>query len=80
MAGGLLPKTQLGIYSQLESLAEEHHRAMWGTQEFYGVFSLVNGGRRRETDLFEGCARKSVSVRFSARDISHRNRNHPAAS
>ena len=47
-------KTQLAIYSQLESLAEEHHRAMWGTQEFYRVFSLVNGGRRRETDLFDG--------------------------
>jgi hypothetical protein len=27
---------------------------MWGTQEFYRVFSLVNGGRRRETDLFDG--------------------------
>ena len=47
-------ETQLGIYSQLERLAEEHHRAMWGTQEFYRVFSLVNGGRTRETDLFDG--------------------------
>jgi len=47
-------QTQLAIYSQLEKLAEEHHRAMWGTQEFYRVFSLVNGGRSRETDLFEG--------------------------
>jgi LmbE family N-acetylglucosaminyl deacetylase len=47
-------KTQLAIYSQLENLAEDHHRAMWGTQEFYRVFSLVNGGRRRETDLFDG--------------------------
>lgn len=47
-------KTQLAIYSQLENLAEKHHRAIWGTQEFYRVFSLVNGGRNRETDLFEG--------------------------
>lgn len=47
-------QTQLAIYSQLENLAEEHHRVMWGTQEFYRVFSLVNGGRSRETDLFEG--------------------------
>ena len=47
-------KTQLAIYSQLENLSEDHHRAMWGTQEFYRVFSLVNGGRTRETDLFEG--------------------------
>jgi len=47
-------QTQLAIYSQLETLAEEHHRAMWGTQEFYRVFSLVNGGRSPETDLFDG--------------------------
>jgi LmbE family N-acetylglucosaminyl deacetylase len=47
-------KTQLAIYSQLGHLSEEHHRAMWGTQEYYRVFSLVNGGRRRESDLFEG--------------------------
>lgn len=47
-------RTQLAIYSQLEDLAEEHHRSMWGTQEFYRVFSLVNGGRSREKDLFEG--------------------------
>jgi LmbE family N-acetylglucosaminyl deacetylase len=47
-------ETQLAIYSQLEGLAEEHHRTMWGTQEFYRAFSLVNGGRSRETDLFDG--------------------------
>ena len=47
-------KTQMSIYKTLESLSEDDHRALWGTQEFYRVFSLVNGGRRRETDLFEG--------------------------
>ena len=35
-------------------IADEHQRALWGTQEFYRVFSSVNGGRARETDLFEG--------------------------
>jgi LuxR family transcriptional regulator, maltose regulon positive regulatory protein len=30
------------------------NRSLWGTQELYRVFSLVNGGRARETDLFEG--------------------------
>ena len=40
--------------SWLESLPPEHHRALWGTQEFYRVFSTVNGGRARETDVFEG--------------------------
>jgi LmbE family N-acetylglucosaminyl deacetylase len=47
-------KTQMSIYGRLTGLADEHHRALWGTQEFYRVFSTVNGGRARETDLFEG--------------------------
>ena len=47
-------KTQLALYSQLEHLPEEHHKAVWGSQEYYRVFSLVNGGRKREQDLFEG--------------------------
>lgn len=47
-------ETQLAIYSGLDDLTEEQHRVMWGEQHFYRVFSLVNGGRRRETDLFEG--------------------------
>ncbi len=50
----LCHKTQIGSYKNLENLSEEHRRGMWGTQEFYRVFSLVNGGRRRESDLFEG--------------------------
>jgi LmbE family N-acetylglucosaminyl deacetylase len=47
-------KSQLAIYSRLEYLSEEQHRAIWGTQEYYRVLSLVNGGRKLETDLFEG--------------------------
>jgi len=47
-------KTQMSIYEKLEHLPEEHHRAIWGTQEFYRVFSTVNGGRRPESDLFCG--------------------------
>lgn len=47
-------KTQMSIYSRLSGLSDEHQRALWGTQEFYRVFSTVNGGRTRETDLFEG--------------------------
>jgi hypothetical protein len=47
-------KTQLAAYGQLEHLAPEHHRALWGTQEYYRALSLVNGGPRREVDLFEG--------------------------
>ncbi|HET9314464.1 MAG TPA: PIG-L deacetylase family protein [Vicinamibacteria bacterium] len=47
-------QTQMSIYKQLGSLSEEHQRSLWGTQEFYRVFSTVNGGRVQETDLFEG--------------------------
>jgi hypothetical protein len=44
----------MSIYKNLEGLPPEHHRALWGVQEFYRVFSLVSGGRAQETDLFEG--------------------------
>jgi len=47
-------RTQMSIYANLESLPPGHHRALWGVQEFYRAFSLVNGGRTRESDLFEG--------------------------
>ena len=47
-------KTQMSIYSKLADLSEEHQRSLWGTQEFYRVFSSVNGGREKESDLFEG--------------------------
>ncbi|MBN9660452.1 MAG: PIG-L family deacetylase [Acidobacteria bacterium] len=47
-------RSQMSIYSQLEQLADEQQKALWGTQEFYRVYSAVNGGRQLETDLFEG--------------------------
>jgi LmbE family N-acetylglucosaminyl deacetylase len=47
-------RTQMSIYRNLEHLSPQHHRALWGVQEFYRAFSLVNGGRMRESDLFEG--------------------------
>ena len=47
-------KTQMSIYKNIGALSVEDQKAIWGTQELYRVFSLVNGGRARETDLFEG--------------------------
>jgi len=47
-------RTQMSIFKNLSALPPEHHRALWGVQEFYRAFSLVNGGRRRESDLFDG--------------------------
>jgi LmbE family N-acetylglucosaminyl deacetylase len=47
-------RTQMAGYANLTQLSEERHRALWGVQEFYRAFSLVNGSRAREADLFEG--------------------------
>ena len=47
-------QTQLSIYERLRDLTEAQQTALWGTQEFYRVYSCVNAGRKLETDLFEG--------------------------
>jgi hypothetical protein len=47
-------KTQLTIYSKLDNLPKKHHLSIWGIQQYYRVFSSVNGGREKENDLFEG--------------------------
>ena len=47
-------KTQMAIFKELEKLPNETHKMLWGSQEYFRVFSLVNGGRVRETDLFSG--------------------------
>jgi LmbE family N-acetylglucosaminyl deacetylase len=47
-------RTQNAVYANLASLTETDHQALWGTQAYYRVLSRVNGGRRPETDLFEG--------------------------
>jgi hypothetical protein len=44
----------MDVYKNLAGLAASHHQALWGVQEFYRAFTLVNGGRARESDLFEG--------------------------
>jgi LmbE family N-acetylglucosaminyl deacetylase len=47
-------ESQMAIYGPLGHLSEERHRGLWGSQEYYRAMSLVNGGRVKETDLFEG--------------------------
>lgn len=47
-------ESQMAIYGPLGELSADHHRGLWGTQEFYRAMSLVNGGRQREADLFAG--------------------------
>jgi LmbE family N-acetylglucosaminyl deacetylase len=47
-------ESQVTAYEKLSHLSAESHEALWGWQSFYRAFSLVNGGRARERDLFEG--------------------------
>ena len=47
-------RSQLPGYQSLLDLPPQHHQGLWGEQDYYRVFSLVNGGRATETDLFEG--------------------------
>lgn len=50
----LCHQTQMAIYEKLADLPESDHEVLWGSQELYRVYSSVNGGRKIETDLFEG--------------------------
>jgi LmbE family N-acetylglucosaminyl deacetylase len=47
-------ESQIAGYDRWSQLTPADHEALWGAQWFYRVFSLVNGGRQRETDLFDG--------------------------
>ena len=50
-------ESQVTAYERLKDLSPELHESLWGWQSFYRAFSAVNGGRARETDLFEGLDR-----------------------
>jgi LmbE family N-acetylglucosaminyl deacetylase len=47
-------RSQLPGYEALVRLPHDRHAYLWGTQEFYRAFSMVNGGRALERDLFAG--------------------------
>jgi LmbE family N-acetylglucosaminyl deacetylase len=47
-------RSQLPNYDRLVALDEHGHRRLWGCQSYYRAFSLVNGGRTPEDDLFAG--------------------------
>lgn len=54
-------ESQVGAYAALKGLNPDQHEALWGSQSFYRAFSLVNAGRGRESDLFEGFDQHSPS-------------------
>jgi len=47
-------KTQRSTLGTIEEAMEAHHHTLVGMRHYYRAYSLVNGGRRAETDLFEG--------------------------
>src|SRR5579884_952109 len=50
----LCHESQLMVYRQLEQLSQDSHSPLWESQTYYRAFSLVNGGRQVEDDLFAG--------------------------
>jgi glutamate/tyrosine decarboxylase-like PLP-dependent enzyme/LmbE family N-acetylglucosaminyl deacetylase len=52
-------QSQVGAYAGLQALEGPQRDAIWGSWSFYRAISLVNGGRTRESDLFEGVPRPS---------------------
>lgn len=50
----LCHKSQLPGFGTMADWPLEKLTSVFGTGDFYRAFSLVNGGRRVETDLFEG--------------------------
>lgn len=47
-------QSQVASYGDLNTLSEARSRELWGIRTYYRSYSLVNGGRKKENDLFEG--------------------------
>ncbi len=50
----LCHQSQLVVYRQLEHASKDYQQDLWDSQTYYRAFSLVSGGRKVESDLFEG--------------------------
>jgi len=50
----LCHESQLAVYRQLEHVSQEYQKELWESQTYYRAFSLINGGRKVEDDLFAG--------------------------
>ncbi len=46
--------SQLPAYSRLDQIPEQYQKVIWRQPTYYRVFSMVNGGRGVERDLFAG--------------------------
>lgn len=54
-------QSQLPSYGSLSQLPPAQHEILWGGQHLYRAYSLVNGGRQLESDLFEGLRSTEIS-------------------
>ncbi len=54
--------SQIEAYANLRELPASEQEAVWGWPSLYRVMSRVNGGRRRESDLFEGLRGAAVET------------------
>jgi len=61
-------RSQLPGYQTLKDLPDVHHQNLWGAQKYYRAFSLVNGGRKVEQDLFEGVSGRPAHNRGQDRN------------
>lgn len=55
-------RSQIPNYRRLLELPENLRHMIWSEAYFYRVFSLVNGRREKEIDLFAGLRREKVSL------------------
>jgi len=55
----LCHESQLAVYRQLEHISQEYQKELWESQTYYRAFSLANGGRDVEDDLFAGLRSRS---------------------
>lgn len=50
----LCHRTQLPAYHILAAVPQDVRNSIWGDTAYYRAYSMVNGGRRIERDLFDG--------------------------
>lgn len=55
-------QSQVAAYERLQQLTPANHRALWGAQEFYRAFTLVDTAPGLERDLFQGITRSAENA------------------
>lgn len=56
----LCHQSQISTYGNLNRFPEEQQCRLWGERTYYRAYSLVNGGRSMEHDLFDGLREQTL--------------------